>query len=83
MTAPSPEARERAKSKLYVTDAELIDRLGVPEKIMRTLLAEYDRQPQLGFPKKQKNYGNRRFWPAVEEYLYKQNALNPQARKSA
>jgi hypothetical protein len=33
MTAPAPETLER--EKLYVTDAELIRRMGVPKKIAR------------------------------------------------
>lgn len=32
MTAPSPDTIEREQSKLFVTDAELIRRLGVPER---------------------------------------------------
>lgn len=31
MTQPSPQTIEREKDKLYLTDAELIRRLGVPE----------------------------------------------------
>ncbi len=31
MTAPSPETLERERDRLYVTDAELIRRMGVPE----------------------------------------------------
>jgi hypothetical protein len=38
MTKPSPEKLEREKDKLYVNDAELIRRLGVPERTMRALL---------------------------------------------
>jgi hypothetical protein len=32
MSKPAPETLEREKDKLYLTDAELIRRLGVPEK---------------------------------------------------
>jgi hypothetical protein len=38
MTAPAPEMIEREQSKLYITDAELIRPLGVPEKIARAAL---------------------------------------------
>lgn len=40
MTTPSTETLEREKDKLYVTDAELIRRLGVPEKIGRAVTPE-------------------------------------------
>jgi len=32
MTTPAPETIEREQGKLYLSDAELIRRLGVPEK---------------------------------------------------
>lgn len=53
---------------VWVTDEELIARSGVPEKIMRDVLTELDRRRDSGFPKKQALYGNRRYWPAVQEY---------------
>lgn len=40
MTTPAPETLDREKDKLYVTDAELIRRLGVPEKIGRAVTPE-------------------------------------------
>jgi hypothetical protein len=67
VTMPDPETLEREKDKLWVSDAELIRRLGVPEKIMRANLRELDRNGS-GFPKKQKFYGDRRYWPAVQAY---------------
>lgn len=55
---------------LYVTDAELIRRLGVPEKIARRVIRELDAKAHLtGFPQKQKLWGDRRYWPAVKAYL--------------
>jgi GMP synthase PP-ATPase subunit len=38
MTTPAPETIEREQGKLYLSDAELIRRLGVPEKHMRKIL---------------------------------------------
>jgi hypothetical protein len=38
MTMPAAHTLEREKDKLYLTDAELIRRLGVPEKVMRPML---------------------------------------------
>ncbi|HTC04885.1 MAG TPA: hypothetical protein VK749_15890 [Xanthobacteraceae bacterium] len=48
--------------RLFVTDAELIRRIGVPFAL--------DRDPRTsGFPQKQKLWGNRRYWPAVAAYF--------------
>jgi hypothetical protein len=63
---------------LFVTDAELIRRMGVPEKVMRPVLRHFDDKPQLGFPKKQALFGNRRYWPAVKAYLDRPAGLTPQ-----
>jgi hypothetical protein len=68
MTMPDTETIVRERDKLWVTDAELIRRLGVPEKIMRATLRDLDRAGS-GFPKKQKLYGERRYWPAVQAYF--------------
>lgn len=69
MTTPAPETLDREKDKLYVTDAELIRRLGVPEKIGRAVLSQFDREKHRGFPPKQKLWGDRRYWPAVKAFL--------------
>lgn len=70
-----PDARET----LYVTDAELIRRSGVPEKLMRALLHEFDRDRKSGFPQKVKLFGNRRYWPAVKDYMDRFNRLKIEA----
>lgn len=57
------------RETLYVTDAELIRRAGVPEKIMRATLRKLDSNGASGFPKKNELFGNRRYWPAVRAYL--------------
>ena len=54
---------------IWVTDAELIRRSGVPEKRMRLLLQGLDADPRSGFPPKQKLYGDRRHWPSVKAYF--------------
>lgn len=69
MSMPGPEVLDREKDKLYVTDAELIRRMGVPEKTARQTLRALDAHPRSGFPQKQKIWGNRRYWPAVQAYL--------------
>lgn len=61
---------------LYVTDAELIRRLGVPEKVARQAIQMLDADPRSGFPRKSKLWGDRRYWPAVTAYLDRANGLN-------
>lgn len=73
MTTPGPETLEREKDKLFLTDAELIRRLGVPEKIMRPMLP--GPEANYGFPRKQALFGARRYWPAVKAWLDKHNGL--------
>jgi hypothetical protein len=81
MTAPAPETIEREQSKLYITDAELIRRLGVPEKIARAVIQELDdKTKQTGFPQKQKLWGGRRYWPAVKAYFDRTNGLTIDAQ---
>jgi hypothetical protein len=59
---------------LYITDAELIRRLGVPEKRAREVLRELDAKHP-GFPRRQKLWGDRRYWPAVRAYLDRVNGI--------
>lgn len=70
--APEIEAPAQAPREptLWVTDAELIRRLGVPEKIAYSTLRRLDAAPNLGFPQKQAMWGNRRFWPGVKAYFH-------------
>lgn len=78
MTAPAPETREREKDKLYVTDAELVRLMGVPERVGRVALREWSvRQPT--FPKPDELMGGRRYWPAVKEWLDARNKLRMDA----
>jgi hypothetical protein len=53
------------RDALFVTDAELIRRLGVPEKIARQALRRLDADRGSGFPQKVRLWGDRRYWPAV------------------
>lgn len=73
MTTPAPETLEREKDKLYLTDAELIRRLGVPEKLLRPMLPGLEKN--YGFPKKSPLFGDRRYWPAVKTWLDRHNGL--------
>lgn len=74
MTTPSPETREREKDKLYVLDAELIRILGLPERVGRVAIRDWDaRDPS--FPRKQELLGGRRYLPAVRAWLDRRNGL--------
>lgn len=53
---------------LFVTDEEMFERLGVPEKIAGPVVRELDAK-STGFPRKQKLWGDRRYWPAIRDYL--------------
>jgi hypothetical protein len=64
MTSPAPKTLESEKDKLWVTDAEMIRRLVVPEKAARPAIKMLDRMDPT-FPKKQPLWGDRRYWPAV------------------
>jgi hypothetical protein len=74
MTQPRPETIEREKDKLYLTDAELIRRLGVPSGVLRPILTTLESHS--GFPRKSALFGGRRYWPAVKAWLDKHNGLN-------
>lgn len=82
--ATSTERRPRTTKRggLYVTDAELIERLGVPEKLARQALHVLDHDRKAGFPRKQALWGNRRHWPSVEKWCEMTGGF-PQERKSA
>jgi hypothetical protein len=77
MSMPGPESLEREKDKLYLLDSELIRRLGVPEKVMRSMLPGLE--SKYGFPRKQPLFGGRRYWPAVKAWLDKHNGLTMEA----
>jgi hypothetical protein len=64
-----PQQIRLVEPTLWVTDAEMIRRIGVPEKVARVNLREFDTKPQLGFPQKSKVWGNRRYWPAVKAWF--------------
>jgi len=59
----------------FVTDHELVELLGVPWDVLKYILLELDSK-HTGFPRKQKLWGDRRYWPAIEKWLDRQNGLN-------
>jgi|GEM_PF-3486551 len=68
--------RRRRRGGEFVTDAELIERLNVPEKIAREAIRALDADPRRsGFPQKQKLWGNRRHWRSILRWLEKTNGL--------
>jgi hypothetical protein len=75
MTQPRSETIEREKDKLWLTDAEIIRRIGCPEKIARQAIQALDTNPRSGFPRKQKLWGDRRYWPAVKAYFDATNGI--------
>ena len=79
----TPQQVLPGSQKIWVTDAELIRRSGVPEKIMRSRLRALDANPYSGFPRKDPTWGDRRHWPSVMKF-WEQRAEtqnNPQARR--
>lgn len=71
MTQPAESTLESEKDKLWLTDAELIRRMGVPEKTAYEAIRMLDAQ-RSGFPRKEKLWGDRRYWPAVKAYFDRQ-----------
>ena len=60
-------------AKLFVTDAELVAALGVPEAQASEAIRMLDAKKGTGFPKKNPLWGNRRYLPAVEAWLLRTN----------
>jgi hypothetical protein len=59
----------RKGSGLFVEDSELPHRLGIPEKIGYRALAKLDRDERSDFPQKNAFSRQRRYWPAVIDFL--------------
>lgn len=72
----SDTLEQDTRETLWVTDEELIRRLGAPRKAARAALHMFDRDRSKGFPQKNALWGNRRYWPAVKAYLDRTNGLN-------
>ncbi len=77
MTEPRAKTLEREKDKLYLTDAELIRRIGVPASVLRPILPTLENTG--GFPRKSPLFGGRRYWPAVKAWLDRHAGLNVEA----
>jgi hypothetical protein len=84
MTMPAPpETIEHDTRTLFITDAEMIRRMGVPENLAYQAVHELDHNRLSGFPPKQKLWGNRRYWPAVVAWLDHLYGFNASARGTA
>ena len=84
MTSPSPTTLEREKDKWYVTDAELVRKLGIPEKEARALIQQLDENhKQTGFPQKSRLMSNRRYLKKVRAWFDRYEGLNPQDQRRA
>jgi hypothetical protein len=72
---PKPERAERNGDGLYVTEKEMARRIGVDWPTLRPTIEAMDSNPKSGFPKKDKLFGNRRYWPAVHVWLDQYNRM--------
>jgi hypothetical protein len=66
---------ETQADPLYINDAELIRRMGIPEKKARHIIRYWDNNPKLLFPQKDKLCDGRRYWPAVKAFFDRRNKL--------
>ena len=66
--------QQPARDGLWVTDAEIIRRLGVSEKTGYAAIHRLEKS-SLGFPEKQRVWGKKRYWPAVKAFFDEQYGL--------
>jgi hypothetical protein len=78
-TLDRTETQTPLRDPLYINDAELIRRMGIPEKKARRLILYWDSNPKLLFPQKDKLCDGRRYWPAVKAFFDRRNRLNMEA----
>jgi hypothetical protein len=62
--------------KLWISDADLIRWLGLPEKKGRQVLRKLDQDRRTGFPQKNAFWDNRRYVPAVKQWIARHGGLN-------
>ena len=66
-----------ADDKLYVTDTELIQKLGVDKITGEIAIAGFS--AEVGFPHKDPLLANRRYWPAVKAFLDRRSGISMEA----
>lgn len=74
LTEPESDDDSTSRTGLWVTDAEIIRRLGVSEKVGYTAIHRLEKSG-LGFPEKQRVWGKKRYWPAVKDFFDRQYGL--------
>ena len=75
LTHTERKPRTKTRGGLFVTDTELIEKLKVPARTARQALEMLNKDGRTGFPPKQKLWGDRRYWPAVEQWLTANSGL--------
>lgn len=73
------KTRTKKRGGRFVSDAELIEYLGVPEKIGRQTLKALDGNARMNFPKKQPIWGARRDMEAIKVWLDRMGGI-PQVK---
>jgi hypothetical protein len=61
------ECRKSRDKVLFVSDAEMLRRIGISDKIGRIAIRELEKRQV--FPPKDPLFGNKRYWPAVRAFL--------------
>ena len=67
------EPRASVARVLYVTDTEMLRRIGISEKIGRIAIKELEKRQE--FPAKDPLFGKKRYWPAVRAFLDARNGV--------
>lgn len=62
------------KDPLFVTDAQIIERVGITKAEWETTLLALEKD---GFPAPDPMFGNRRYWPACRVFLDRRYNLEP------
>ena len=60
VAAQDPPKTRKKRGGIYVTDTELIEHMGVPEKLARQTLKVLDASPTACFPKKNPLWGTKK-----------------------
>jgi hypothetical protein len=73
------DASASHRDALFVTDAEIIRRLGVSEKVGYAAIHRLEKSG-LDFPEKQRVWGKKRWWPAVLAWFDDHYGFHPTGR---
>lgn len=60
--------------KLFLTDAEVGAKLNIPTVEIKAAMIVFERR---GFPPKDPEFGDRRYWPAIKEWLDRRYRVGP------